>query len=181
MHRNNLLNLLNSYNPSDKKEKAYKEKIFLFVKANEDCFERELEIGHITASPWVLNKSGDKALLMHHMKLDKWFQLGGHADGDVDALEVAIKEAREESGIESIEAVNTNIFDVDVHLIPANSKDKEHLHYDIRFLLQVKGDEELVSNRESKELRWIGKNPDELPTDEESVTRMYYKWLNISN
>jgi 8-oxo-dGTP pyrophosphatase MutT (NUDIX family) len=113
---------------------------------------------------------------MHHAKLDRWLQLGGHCDGDVDVLAVAIKEAQEESGIIGIKPVSPEIFDIDIHLIPANKNEQEHYHYDVRFLLQVTSDEEIVSNRESKELRWIKKDSSQLPTNELSVIRMFKKW-----
>ena len=90
---------------------------------------------------------------------------------------MAIKEAQEESGIQAIIAIDNQIFDIDIHAIPANSKDKEHFHYDIRFLLQVQSDEKQQINEESKELRWIGKSKANLPTNEESITRMFNKWL----
>jgi 8-oxo-dGTP pyrophosphatase MutT (NUDIX family) len=179
MHRNNLLKLLEEYIATPE-EKIFKEDMLKFIKANDNCFERELEIGHMTGSALLLNKAGDKVLLMHHMKLDRWFQLGGHADGDTDILAVAIKEAQEESGINHIEAVKEEIFDVDVHLIPENSKDKEHFHYDVRFLLQVKSDEEVKDNRESKELRWVSLDIDKLPTDEPSIIRMIGKLKDLT-
>lgn len=150
-----------------------------FIQKYPDCFERSLEIGHVTASAWLLHKSGTTALLMHHAKLNHWYQLGGHCDGDHDVLAVAIKEAQEESGINHIVPVSPAIFDIDIHLIPANSREKEHYHYDVRFLLQVVSDEELMQNRESKELRWIEKNKDALPTQSRSVLRMFNKWMNI--
>ena len=113
MKRQGLIQLLNQYNPSDA-EITIKNDMLSFIDANEDCFERSLEIGHVTGSSWLLNKAGDKALLMHHRKLNKWLQLGGHADGDSDILAVALKEAQEESGITSIEPVNNRIFDIDI-------------------------------------------------------------------
>jgi 8-oxo-dGTP pyrophosphatase MutT (NUDIX family) len=176
MHRKKILKLLERYKPSFKEDHKAKEDIIIFVDENYNCFDRELEKGHITGSSWLLNKQGDKALLMHHMKLDKWLQPGGHADGDSDILAVAIKEAQEESGINAIEAVDGNIFDIDIHLIPENSKDKSHFHYDVRFLLQVKSDEELSNNGESKELRWINRGDIHSLTKEESVVRMHNKW-----
>jgi 8-oxo-dGTP pyrophosphatase MutT (NUDIX family) len=91
---------------------------------------------------------------MHHRKLDKWLQPGGHCDGDENVLNVAIKEAQEESGIQSITPITEDIFDVDVHLIPANSRDEAHYHYDVRFLLKA-GVDRLIQNHESKELRWV--------------------------
>lgn len=179
MKRNKLLSLIERYNPSLDEVQA-KQEIINFIKNNENCFDRELSIGHITGSSWLLNKEGDKALLLHHNKLDRWFQLGGHADGESDILAVAIKEAMEESGINAIEPVISEIFDIDVHKIPANSKENEHYHYDIRFLLQVKSDETILLNSEAKELRWISKDKKDLPTDENSVVRMFDKWLLFS-
>ena len=176
MKRSQLIELLKKYNPSDKEEIVFKKEILSFMNQNIDCFERSLTIGHITASSWLINKDGSKTLLLHHAKLNKWFQLGGHCDGESDVLAVAIKEAQEESGITSIVPVDTNIFDIDIHLIPENSREKAHYHYDIRFLLQVTSDEEIIQNKESKELRWIGKGINELPTQNPSVIRMFNKW-----
>lgn len=179
MKRMQLLSLLNTYMPKTREEVDFKESIRLFIENNPHCFERSLEIGHITASAWLLNNDQTKALLMHHAKLNRWFQLGGHCDGDSDVLAVAIKEAQEESGINTIIPLHKEIFDIDVHLIPANNKEKEHYHYDIRFLLTVVGNEDIVQNNESKELRWIEKNPALLPTNSLSVVRMFTKWLAL--
>jgi len=169
--------MLQEYYPDAPEERVFKDDMINFIKQYDNCFERTLEIGHITASAWLLNKDRSQALLMHHAKLNKWFQLGGHCDGNPNVLEVAIKEAQEESGIMGIKPVNLGIFDIDIHLIPANSREKEHYHYDVRFLLAVTSDEHIVQNSESKALSWIGKNPSELPTDNLSVVRMFKKWV----
>lgn len=116
---------------------------------------------------------------MHHAKLDNWFQLGGHCDGDSDVLAVAIKEAREESGILNIVPVFDAIFDIDIHLIPENKREKAHYHYDVRFLLQVASDEQLIINSESKELRWITQDIKSLPANTKSIVRMFNKWQNL--
>lgn len=176
--RQNLLVLLQEYSPTKPEEVQFKNDMIVFVNTYENCFERSLEIGHITASAWLLNKDKSHALLMHHSKLNKWFQLGGHCDGIADVLAVALKEAQEESGIENIVPVSKKIFDIDIHLIPANPREKEHYHYDVRFLLTVVGDEQVVQNSESKELRWIAQNRSQLPTDSPSVVRMFEKWVN---
>ncbi len=178
MHRQQLLDLLQQYCPVDLQEKKFKKQLIAFVQQYPNCFERSLEVGHITASCWLVNKDNSKALLMHHTKLDKWFQLGGHCDGDSNVLHVALKEAQEESGIDTISPISKALFDIDIHLIPANKKEKEHYHYDVRFLLQVTSDQQLTQNRESKELRWISKDKKDLPTDSPSVTRMFDKWIN---
>lgn len=181
MDKNRLETLLNAYQPDDANEIAFKKHMLDFLYTHPNCFERSLEEGHFTASCWLVNKSNDKALLLHHFKLDQWFQLGGHCDGDPDVLAVALKEAQEESGITEIVPLSTQIFDLDIHLIPENKKDKAHLHYDVRFLLQVVSDESVKQNRESKELRWIGANINDLPTDNPSVIRMHQKWVNLTN
>ena len=180
MNRQILIEMLSKYSPKAPEEIAFKKDILAFIEKYEDCFKRSLEVGHITASAWILNNDKSKALLMHHAKLDKWFQLGGHCDGNPDVLAVALKEAQEESGIQKIVPISREIFDIDIHLIPANSREKEHYHYDIRFLLQVTSSEDIIQNRESKELRWINKNSKELPTNNPSVIRMFNKWIEIN-
>jgi 8-oxo-dGTP pyrophosphatase MutT (NUDIX family) len=174
--RKETLDLLKRYTPSSD-EVLVKEQMLAFIANNPSCFERSLEIGHITASAWLLNKDGTQALLMHHKKLNKWVQLGGHCDGDPHVLHVAIKEAQEESGILQIKPVSLEIFDLDIHEIPKRENIPAHLHYDIRFLLQVTSDETLKKNHESKALLWIDKDPNKLPTQSRSVTRMFAKWL----
>lgn len=174
MKREMLLKLLERYTPLIE-EIVHKNKIINFIKNNTDCFERTLQEGHVTASAMLLNKNHTQALLMHHAKLDMWVQLGGHCDGESDVLQVAIKEAQEESGIMALEAVSSEIFDIDIHLIPANKKEAAHYHYDVRFLLHVVSDEKVIQNSESKALQWFDFNIPGLPTKERSVVRLFEK------
>ena len=113
--------------------------------------------------------------MTHHRKLGRWLQPGGHADGEADIANVALREAMEESGINDISALSDQIFDIDIHEIPARGKEPAHFHYDCRFLLQATHDDYVVSE-ESYDLRWIGAH--EIPsfTDEASVLRMLRKW-----
>jgi len=117
MKRNLLLNQLFLYKPIQE-EIETKKKILHFIQEHADCFERSLPIGHITASCWLLDSNQTHALLMRHAKLKIWCQPGGHCDGEHDTLAVALKEAREESGIPHIIPVSNHIFDLDIHLIP---------------------------------------------------------------
>lgn len=175
MRRDSIIKLLQKYVASEI-EIEYKRKMLKFIQSHENCFDRSLEVGHMTASAWLVNASNSKALLMHHAKLGQWFQLGGHCDGNSDLLAVALKEACEESGIMQIHAISEEIFDIDVHLIPKNKKENAHYHYDVRFLLQATS-EILIPNRESKELRWV-ESKEALPTSNPSVIRMFNKWIN---
>lgn len=174
-----LSELLAQYMPADVAEQEYKRTILEFLQQYPHAFERSLDVGHITASAWLVNKDNTKALLMHHRKLNMWVQLGGHCDGNTDALAVALKEAQEESGIKDIKPATCDIFDLDVHLIPENKKEKAHYHYDVRFLLQVVSDEDFIKNEESKALAWIDKNKENVPTNERSVIRMFEKWVSM--
>jgi len=173
MKHNLLLSPLFRYRPTAAEE-LFKKIMLDFLSTSEHVFERSHSCGHITASCLLLNKERTHGLMMHHKKLDQWFQLGGHCDGDSDTLAVAIKEAQEESGIHSIIPLSPDIFDIDIHWIPSNPKESGHYHSDVRYLLGVNSDENIIQNSESKELRWISmtSNP---PTDNPSVLRLFDK------
>lgn len=150
-----------------------------FVRAHTDCFERRLSVGHVTGSACLISADGARALLTHHRKLNLWLQPGGHADGDPDVQAVALREAREESGLARIEPVSSEVFDVDVHRIPARPDEPEHVHYDVRFLLRAVGDETPRISAESHALRWA--TAEELAGMEvdDSVRRMAAKWVAL--
>ncbi len=181
MHRQDLLDKLNAYTPTADAEIRARQRILAFVEDHADCFERNLTIGHITGSAWLLDMTGSKVLLTHHRKLGKWLQLGGHTDGDPDVLAVALREATEESGLHDIRALSDDIFDLDVHHIPAHGDTPPHDHYDIRFLLQATTDAPISISDESLDLRWF--THDEVPhiDTDESVLRMNRKWAECSS
>ena len=99
MHRKPLLDLLAGYRAAHPDERACVDRVDALVRSQRDCFERSCVPGHITASAWLLSPDGKRFLLTHHRKLGRWLQLGGHADGDSDVAAVALREAREESGL----------------------------------------------------------------------------------
>ena len=179
MQHEHVIQLLEHYQPSDSAELQAKQQMLAVLATRPNCFERSDHLGHFTASAWLLDASGDRFLLMHHAKLQKWLQPGGHCDGDMDLLSVAMKEAQEESGIGSIVALAPSIFDIDVHDIPERKQVAAHQHYDVRFLLQAKHDEPLQANHESMQLEWFGRDSDLLPTQERSVLRMFDKWISL--
>ena len=135
--------------------------------------------GHITGSAWILNKERTQTLLVHHAKLNKWVQPGGHADGDENILAVALKEAEEETGLKNF-TINPLLFDIDIHTIPARKDFREHQHYDIRFLLTGDVDERIIVSDESHDVKWIALSELEKYTIERSVLRMKDKLLRTS-
>jgi 8-oxo-dGTP pyrophosphatase MutT (NUDIX family) len=81
--------------------------------------------------------------------------LGGHADGNENLLEVAMQEAREESGLTTLQFVDTHIFDLDKHIIPERPHVAEHFHFDVRYLIEAELQEPLVRSDESISLAWV--------------------------
>jgi 8-oxo-dGTP pyrophosphatase MutT (NUDIX family) len=179
MHRSPLLNKLREYQPYDRHERDMYETLARFVKTESECFNRSLQTGHVTGSAWIVDPGRSRALLTHHHKLDRWLQLGGHADGDNDILRVALREAREESGLDRIRPLSEDIFDVDVHPIPARDTEPRHLHYDVRFLLEADAEAPLVISSESKDLAWVNLSDIARFTAERSIARMAAKTLKL--
>ncbi len=175
MKRPTILDALASYRPADPHETEMVRLTREFVESHEDCFERSQAAGHITGSAWIVDLDRVYVLLTHHLKLGKWLQLGGHADGDPDVLAVALREAREESGLEEIRPVSKGIFDVDVHRIPPRGDEKEHFHFDVRYLLEADRKHPLRMTPESRGLAWVRLGEVESLTNEESVLRMVRK------
>ena len=179
MHREPLLQLLDDYCVRYPNEADTALRLAEFVAANPECFERTLLTGHVTGSAWVVNQASTHTLLTHHKKLDKWLQLGGHADGEADILKAALKEVEEESGLVSFEPVSGEIFDIDIHLIPARGDEPAHFHYDVRFAVQAVGSDDYVVSDESHDLQCIDVNHVAEFNDEESVLRMADKWVAV--
>ena len=143
----------------------------------EDAFVRERLAGHFTASAWLVSHDGRRVLLTHHRKLDRWLQLGGHADGDRDLVRAALREAREESGLDGL-AVDPPIFDLDRHWIPEHKGVPAHWHYDVRYVVRASANEDFVVSDESHALAW--RDIDALADDasaDASLRRMARKWL----
>ena len=175
MHRNKLLTLLKNYQPTDSQEVIFTEQITKFVQENPDCFERTLLIGHVTGSAWIVDKSRQFTLLTHHRKLDKWFQTGGHCDGDSDVLNVALKEAQEETGLSDVQILIPKIFDIDIHEIPERNGIPAHLHYDVRFMFEADMNQTFTVSSESTDLAWIAFSEVSKLNDSESIMRMVRK------
>ncbi len=154
------------------------ERMLQFIHSTPDCFCRSHREGHMTGSAWLLHPQGDRVLLTLHRKLGRWLQPGGHADGEPDTLAVALREAREESGIDTIEPLGEGIFDIDIHEIPARTTAGEpaHLHYDVRYLMQAQSADFRVSD-ESEALAWFRAEELDALRPDESVLRMRRLWL----
>jgi ADP-ribose pyrophosphatase YjhB (NUDIX family) len=177
MHRRVLLDLLDDLVAFDAAEDRALAEILAFVVAEPRCFERSLAIGHVTGSAWIWSTDGEAVVLLHHGKLDRWLQPGGHADGDADIARVASREAREETGLTTLRLESPAVFDVDVHPIPTTATEAGHFHYDVRFLFRADRSELPQASGESRSVAWIALEDVCGFSDEESVRRMLAKTM----
>ena len=144
----------------------------------QDPFLRSRLAGHFTGSAWLVSADGQRALLMHHRKLDRWLQPGGHADGERDLAAVALKEAEEESGLPLLRLEDGQIFDLDKHWIPERGEVPGHWHYDVRYVIRNVGSEAFVINPESLALAWRSVEAIAAdPASDVSLARLANGWL----
>lgn len=177
-----VLRLLASYPCRDRAEEETRGRTEAFVRRYPDCLLRSNLAGHLTAAACVVDPARGRILLIHHRKLGKWLQPGGHADGDADLLAVALKETREETGAAGLTALSEGVFDLDVHPIPKRSEVPEHLHYDVRFLLGADSTAPLRANREVLGAAWVDLGEVQTLVADESVRRLAAKarqWLRV--
>lgn len=177
MHRTELLESLQQHLSMDAAEEKMVQDTIRFVNGNQDCFERTNLSGHITGSAWILDESHRFTLMMHHAKLGMWLQPGGHSDGDPYTAGVALREAQEETGLTKLKLATGDLFDVDVHPIPARKTEPAHFHYDMRYLIVGDRNEPLQINSESKALKWILLEEVAQFNDSRSVLRMVERTL----
>ena len=177
--------------PWDPRDERVTGRFIAFVSSTPGCFHRSTLEGHLTGSALVVNSSLTKVLLTHHKKLGMWLQLGGHADGHHRIHEVAMTEAHEESGLTNLSFLNyerdvfgaaTTVplpFDLDCHLIPKNSKDPEHFHYDVRYVVTAASEVLPIVSDESHDVRWFTIEDARTVTQERSMHRQFDKieWL----
>jgi len=148
-----------------------------FIGGHADCLHRTCVQGHLTGSAWIVSPKRDRTLLVHHRKLDRWLQPGGHADGDPDLARAALREAREETGLASPRLVSPEIFDFDRHWIPGRGAEAGHWHYDFRFLIEADPKAPLLISEESNELKWFPLQDVEAVARGGSLQRMVAKTI----
>ena len=185
MHRQPLLKLLELYAKRYAGELVVVERIRSLVERSPACFLRSCRPGHVTGSAWVMSADRQRCLLVHHAKLDRWLQPGGHAEGECDISQVALREVREETGLTELLLPKCDSelvpLDLDVHPIPARYSadgsllEDAHEHHDVRFLVVATGDQNLAVSAESHDLGWFTADEVRALTSEESVLRMLRK------
>lgn len=179
MNREPLLRLLRTHQPWDDTESKHCATTLDFLERQAQFWQRCTVEGHVTASAWIVDHDHTHALLVHHRKLNRWFQPGGHIEDDADIASAAQREAQEECGVAATLGKHDVLFDVDVHLIPANSKETAHWHYDIRLLLIADRGRPVTVSAESKDVRWFPLPELAQPHIDASIRRMALKMETI--
>lgn len=157
-------------------------RLYSLVSRAEDPADRNhFDPGHLTASACLLSPSFDTIALLHHGKLDRWLQPGGHIEPqDANLLESALRELHEETGIAAVRTLIDEPVDIDIHPIPARKAEPAHFHFDVRFAFVATASTEMTLSDESNDLKWF-------PVDalagldlDESVTRLLERSLALA-
>lgn len=154
------IELIKNYTPYNEQEAKDKAVILNCLEVFEDVLTRNNKIAHITSSAFVVNKTRDKVLVVHHNIYNSWSWTGGHADGEEDLLSVAIKELKEETGVNNSHLVTLGIFSLDILPVLGHMKRGEyvspHLHLSVAFLIEAdEADVLMVKEDENSGVRWI--------------------------
>ncbi len=176
---------LNAFSPANEQEKKDKEVILRYIETFPDTIlSRENEFAHMSSSAMIFNDDMTKVLMIFHNIYNSWSWTGGHADGDTDFLQIALKEAREETGLEQLQPLREHVFTVDILPVWSHMKRgvfvNSHLHLNYTYLLTA--DEHLplhIKADENSDVRWLEiKNlrryvtePDMLPVYEKIINR----------
>lgn len=171
------------YIPKCEQEKTDRKSILEFIERNNDCLERTNLVAHITSSAIVVNKDMNKVLFAHHNIYNSWAWVGGHNDSNPDLLHVAIKEAREETGIVNIQPYNDKILGIDVIYVRNHIKNgtyvSDHLHLNAMFLLVGdEKDELIVKEDENSGVRWFLISEVMNYVNEDRIKAVYQKAFN---
>mgnify|MGYP002861500930 CR=1 FL=1 len=174
---------IQAYVPFNVQEENDKKMILSFLQSYPDAFYRDNELGHMTASAWVVNHERNKVLMAYHKIYDSWAWLGGHCDGQEDCLAVAMKEVREESGVKSLRPLKEDIFSLEVLCVNAHYKNGKyvpsHLHFNVTYLLEADEKEKLsIKEDENSNVAWFGLDEALCMSDEKWFRDFIYSKLN---
>lgn len=156
---------------ADGDQAALQERIISFCKDHPDALHRSCLSGHLTGSALIVDSGGEAVLLIHHAKLERWLQPGGHVDGEGDLAAAACREAEEETGISGLEVIRPAI-DLDIHSIPERGDEPTHLHLDVRYLVIAPPGAKVDINHESLDSRWVTSDDPENLIGSEELRRL---------
>lgn len=151
---------IEDYKPYNEQEENDKKVMLKYLDNFDDVLTRKNEFGHFTASAWVVNKERTKVLMIYHNIYQSWAWTGGHADGESNLLETAIREVKEETSIKNVKPISDDIFSLEVVCVNGHVKREKyvssHVHLNLTYLLEADENEELqIKEDENSGVKWI--------------------------
>ena len=183
MNRQDLINQLQSYQSFNEQEEADRQVMLELLQTSDNIFYRTNLLAHFTASAWVVNKAHTHVLMAFHNIYQTYAWLGGHADGEEDLLSVALREVKEESGIQTVKPITEGIYSLET--IEVNGHEKKgkyvpsHLHLNVTYLLEADDTESLhIKQDENSAVSWFPIDQVLEVVDEPWMVERIYKKLN---
>ena len=178
----NWINEIKEYIPYNEQENADKEAILYAIDNCNNLLTRENLLAHITSSGYIVNKDRTKVLMIYHNIYNSWSWTGGHADGDEDLLYVAIKEAKEETGVTQIEPLMEEIASIDILPVWGHVKKDEyvatHMHLSVAYILIADENQHLqVNEAENSGVKWVEIEALEAYCKEPQIVEIYHKLI----
>lgn len=156
----NLKESLEKFNPYNEQEEVERKIMLKYINDFDDVLTRQNEYGHFTSSAFVLNKERTKILMIYHKIYNSWAWTGGHSDGDSDLLYVAMKEAKEETGIKKVVPISKNIYSLELMNVNGHEKREKyvssHVHLNVTYLLEADENEKIhIKEDENSGVKWV--------------------------
>jgi len=177
------IDLIISYIPYNEQEEKDKAVFLNCLEVFEDILTRNNVIAHLTSSAFVVNRTRNKVLVVHHNIYNSWSWTGGHADGEEDLLAVAIKELKEETGVNNIRLITPGIFSLDILPVLGHKKRgvyvSPNLHLSVAFLIEADENDVLyVKEDENSGVKWIPLEELNLYSNESHMHKVYDKFIS---
>ncbi len=157
---NSLKEKIEKYIPYNEQEENDKKVMIKYISDFDNILTRQNEYGHFTSSAFVINKKRTKILMIYHKIYNSWAWTGGHSDGDSNLLNVAIKEAKEETGIKNVVPILPDIYSLEIITVDGHEKRgkyiSSHVHLNITYLLEADENEEIhIKEDENSGVKWF--------------------------
>ena len=156
----NLKESIEKFIPYNEQEEVDRRIMLNYINDFDDVLTRQNEYGHFTSSAFVMNKERTKILMVYHKIYNSWAWTGGHSDGDSDLLYVAMKEAKEETGIKNVSPISKDIYSLEILRVNGHEKRGKyvgsHLHLNVTYLLEADEREEVhIKEDENNGVKWV--------------------------
>lgn len=160
LYEMNLKEKIENFIPYNEQEEVEKRIMLKYIEDFDDVLTRNNEYGHFTSSAFVLNKERSKILMIYHNIYKSWAWVGGHSDGDSDLLNVAIKEAKEETGLKLVKPILDDIYSLEIVTVNGHIKRGKyvgsHVHLNVTYLLEADESEEIrIKEDENSGVKWV--------------------------